>query len=126
MNPKYSFILRFLAWSPCSFCLRRTAFILKSLRFAAGLIGLFRFLGAIITLWLAGVAWARAFGMVAVHRHRRPVPCRFRKIDIGPFAPSFVRLPFQLFGGPLAVDRYFRILRGHLISDWSYCIDTLR
>jgi hypothetical protein len=63
MNPQYSFIVRFLVWSACSFYLWRTALVPRNAEQRQSFNRSLRFLGALITLWLAIVALGRSFGL---------------------------------------------------------------
>jgi hypothetical protein len=62
MNPQYSFIVRFLVWSACSLYLWRTALVPKNEEPRGKFDRSLRFLGAMITSWLAIVAIGRSFG----------------------------------------------------------------
>jgi hypothetical protein len=62
MHANYAFLFRFLIWGGCSFYLWRSALLPRNAEPRGRLDRVLRFVGAIITSWLAVVAIGRGLG----------------------------------------------------------------
>jgi len=63
MHLNYPFLFRFLLWSTCSFYLWRSALLPRNREPRGRFDRSLRFIGAIITSWLAIVAMRRGIGL---------------------------------------------------------------
>jgi hypothetical protein len=63
MHLNYAYLLRFLLWSACSLYLWRSALVPKNGEPRGRFDRAIRFIGAVITSWLAVVALGRGLGL---------------------------------------------------------------